>query len=138
MTAKQYLKQIEVLDKRVKNMLIYYEQCTLDIASLRSPRLDADRVQSSESGAGFTVAIEKLVDAQAKTNKVIDDYIDLKDMIIGQINQMQEPYASILFKRYVEYKNFMVVANEMNYSYDRILTLHGIALQRFSIQFGCQ
>lgn len=138
MTAKQYLKQIEVLDKRVKNMLIYYEQCTLDIASLRSPRLDADRVQSSGSGAGFTTAIEKLVDAQAKTNALIDKYIDTRDLIVRQISQMQEPYQSILFKHYVEYKGFMIVAVEMHYSYDRILSLHGTALQKFALQFGCQ
>lgn len=138
MTAKQYLKQIEVLDKRVKNMLIYYEQCTLDIASLRSPRLDADRVQSSGSGAGFTTAIEKLVDAQAKTNALIDIYIDTRDLIVKQISQMQEPYQSILFKHYVEYKGFMIVAVEMHYSYDRILSLHGTALQKFALQFGCQ
>lgn len=135
MTAKQYLRQIRDLDQRVNNLLSYYERCTRDIASLRSPRLDADKVQTSGSGAGFTTAVEKLVDIQAKTNKTIDEFTDLRDRIIGQINQMQEPHQSILFKRYVEYKDFLTIADEMSYNYTWLLELHGTALMAFSDKF---
>lgn len=136
MTAKQYLRQIKDLDQHVNNRLSYYERCARDIASLKSPRLDADRVQSSGSGAGFTAAIEKLVDLQAETNKLIDEFIEKRDLIVKQIEQLPEPYSSLLFKKYIEYKDFLVIANELNYNYTWLLELHGFALKMFSNTFG--
>lgn len=132
MTAKQYLRQIRDLDNKAENDRRYYERCLRDIASLKSPRLDADRVQSSGSGAGFTKLVEKLVDMQAKANKTIDEYIDRRDMIIGQINGIEYPYSAILFKRYVEYKDFMTIAQELhNMDYYWVCHLHGDALREF-------
>lgn len=135
MTAKQYLRQIRDLDNRAENYRRYYERCLRDIALLQSPRLDADKVQSSGSGAGFTAAVEKLVDMQAEANRWIDEYISMRDRIIGQIQELEFPYSAILFKRYVEYKDFMVVADELDYSYDWIIELHGTALIQFANKF---
>lgn len=135
MTAKQYLRQIKDLDQHVNNRLSYYERCARDIASLKSPRLDADRVQSSGSGAGFTSAVEKLVDLQAETNKLIDEFIEKRDLIVKQIEQLPEPYSSLLFKKYIEYKDFLVIAYEMNYSYQWIREIHGTALMIFSEKY---
>lgn len=132
LTAKQYLRQVRDLENKADNYRRYYERCLRDIALLKSPRLDSDRVQSSGSGAGFTAAVERLVDMQAKANKLIDEYIDQRDKIIAQINAMEWPYSAILFKRYVEYKNFMIIAGELGYSYDRILALHGTSLNAFN------
>jgi hypothetical protein len=135
MTAKQYLRQIRDLDNRAENYRRYYERCLRDIALLQSPRLDADKVQSSGSGAGFTAAVEKLVDMQAEANRRIDEYIDKRDMIIRQINELEYPYSAILFKRYYEYKDFMVIADELDYNYTWTLELHGTALQLFARKY---
>lgn len=138
MTAKQYLRQIRDLDNRAENYRRYYERCLRDIALLQSPRLDADKVQSSGSGAGFTAAVEKLVDMQAEANRRIDEYINERDRIIGQIQELEFPYSAILFKRYVEYKDFMVVADELDYNYSWMLELHGKALHAFTEKYFCE
>ncbi len=37
----------------------------------------------------------------------------------------------MLFKRYVEYKSFKVIAKEMHYSYQYVIRLHKQALKEF-------
>lgn len=136
MTAKQYLRQIRDLDNRAENYRRYYERCLRDIALLQSPRLDADKVQSSGSGAGFTAAVEKLVDMQAEANRRIDEYIDERDLIIRQILELEHPYSAILFKRYVEYKSFQEIYADMHYTnLQSIVNLHGFALKRFADKY---
>jgi len=138
MTAKQYLRQIRDLDNRAENYRRYYERCLRDIALLKSPRLDADKVQASGSGAGFTAAVEKLVDMQAEANRRIDEYINERDKIIDQIHGLEYPYSAVLFERYVEYKDFLTIANDLDYNYTWMLELHGTALQAFTEKYFCK
>lgn len=39
---------------------------------------------------------------------------------------------NILYKRYVEYKRLKTIADEMNYTYEYIRSMHGWALEEFS------
>lgn len=132
MTAKQYLRQIRDYDVRAQNYTRYARQCERDIASLRSPRYDSDRVQTSHR-ADFTDAIDRLVDAQAEANRAVDEFVDMKAKIIKQINALPYPYSEILHKHYVDYEDFTVIYSEMRYTnYQSILNLHGFALNRFA------
>lgn len=135
MTAKEYLRQIEELDRKVENCRKYYERCQKDIARLKSPRWDTDRVQASGSDAGFAASVEKLIDIQARTNQAIDDYIDKRDKIICQINGLEGLPCSILFKKYIEYKTFDQIANEIGKSYGRTTHMHGEALALFKEKY---
>ena len=135
MTVKEYLWQIRDLDRMATRAMATYDRLIRDVSALRSQRYDSDKVQSSASGAGFESQIDRIVDAQREAQAAWNKLIDERKKIISQINQMSEPYSSILFKRYAEYKDFMTIADELNYSYQWILELHGTALIKFKRRF---
>jgi len=135
MTAKQYLRQVRDLNEDIEIAQRYYERCMRDIALLKSPRLDGDRVQSSGSGNGFTVQVERLIDLQQDLNKRIDRFINVRDKIYRQIAGMPSPHKELLWKRYIEYKSLENIAEELNYSYQWARELHGIALKAFADKY---
>ena len=51
--------------------------------------------------------------------------------IIEQLNEVEQPYRLILEKYYIQGKPLTMVATEMNYSYEHIKRMNGIALLRF-------
>ena len=76
-------------------------------------------------------AIENLID---KYNFIIEELASEQEelnKIILQLKRVEEPFRKLLFKYYIKGKNFIKVADEMNYSYDRVKHVHKIALKRF-------
>ena len=51
--------------------------------------------------------------------------------IVDSINQIEEPYRTILMARYIQEKNFEEISVELKYSYAWTTHLHGEALQKF-------
>lgn len=52
--------------------------------------------------------------------------------IIEQLNLVEQPYKLILEKAYIQGKSLVTVASEMNYSYEHMKHINGIALKRFN------
>ena len=48
--------------------------------------------------------------------------------IVGRIKNIDEPYRTILYLRYIKNFNFESIASEIGYSYKQVLRLHGFAL----------
>ena len=132
MTAKEYLKQIEKL-----NILI--EQKMSELSELRrydgytAVRLGGDGGGKKSTEAAFTRAVEKRVILEQKINSMIDEYVERKNTIIGQLHSLHNSvYIQILYKRYIEFKPLYRIAGEINYSYQHVKRMHGSALQSFA------
>lgn len=132
MNAKDYLKQIRVIDNRIKDKETQKAELLEMMGSIKGMTYDGDIVQTSANGdqmVNLMIRIEEI------TNQILDDtrkYIDLKDKIIGQIQSIGDwRIESLLFKRYVEYKSFELIAIEMGFNYDYTRELHGAALACF-------
>jgi hypothetical protein len=130
--AKDYLKQIRVIDNRIKDKETQKAELLEMMGSIKGMTYDGDIVQTSANGdqmVNLMIRIEEI------TNQILDDtrkYIDLKDKIIGQIQSIGDwRIESLLFKRYVEYKSFELIAIEMGFNYDYTRELHGAALACF-------
>ena len=48
-----------------------------------------------------------------------------------QLRKVDNPFRRLLFKYYIQGKTFVKVADEMNYSYDRVKHVHKVALKKF-------
>lgn len=91
------------------------------------------------------VVIDGMPKAQNKTNYAIESLIDKYDYILNELAKEQEkqieilmqlrkvenPFRRLLFKYYIQGKTFVKVADEMNYSYDRVKHVHKVALKKF-------
>ena len=136
MTTKEYLSQISRLNRMIQNKLS-------DISQLRELSLgisaisNEERVQSTPNHDKLGTAYCKIEAMEEKLNEMVDEYVDKKEMIISQIDNMEdETYYDILFSRYIEKKTFEKIASDMNYSFRNTTRLHGKALQEFEKKYG--
>ena len=53
------------------------------------------------------------------------------NQITLQLKEVEEPYRTILTKYYVQGKTLVRVADEMNYNYEYVKRMNGIALNKF-------
>jgi DNA-directed RNA polymerase specialized sigma subunit len=96
-----------------------------------------ERVLSSSDPDKIGTTYAKIDEMERNLDKMIDEYIDKKNLIISQIDSIEdEDCYNILFSRYIEKKTFEVIATEMNYSWRQIIRLHGKALKIFEKEYG--
>jgi len=133
MTAKEYLSQLQKLDKRIEQKLHEKTQYQNDITTIKGLNYSADKVQtSSKNEASYVKLLIKLTDMSKHIDVEIDNFVDLKFKITEQIQMITDiRYSEILYKRYVKYMDFRKIAHEMNYSYAHVRKLHGFALCEF-------
>lgn len=83
-----------------------------------------------------------IYDSEAeKLSKLEDSFRELMDIIVEEekkqklivdiVNSMEYPYKNILFKVYIQGKSLVTVASEMNYNYEYMKRMNGIALNKF-------
>ena len=96
-----------------------------------------ERVQNTPNFDKIGTAYCKIEEMEEKLDKLIDEYVDKKNLIISQIDGIEnETYYEILFARYIEKKTFEKIADEMTYSFRNVTRLHGRALQEFEKKYG--
>ena len=143
MTAKEYLRQLHKADVIINQRIQEKTDLRARLSSIGSFDYSKERVQTSlPERAGYEKQIAKIIELEKEIDRLIDEYIDLKHKIIGQIHELRnERHIEILYKRYVENKRLEVVAAEMGYTFQYVVLLHGYALKEFSekhsIYFQC-
>ncbi len=132
MTVKKYLQQLRVLNIKIRQR----EEQIRELRSLAmgsgSLSSESERVQTSIAGDKLSESVIKYIDLQAEVKQMIESYTQEQNKIISQIQSLEDSrYIEILYKRYVEFKSFELIAYEMNYNYTWICELHGKALKAF-------
>lgn len=135
MTAKQYLRQVRVLDKQIDSKLE-------DLQNLRSKVCQVTANYSITPGgpsAGDKMAslIARIVDLEKEIADEIDSYADMK-MLIGKAIDVIEPkeYRIILRERYFNGKSWGDIAEIICYSERHTTRLHGYALQSIQLKLS--
>ena len=135
MTTKDYLNQISRLNRMINNKLTEITQLrelSYSISAIGSE----EKVMSSSDPDKIGSTYAKIDEMEHNLDNMIDEYIEKKDLIIGQIDSMENEDYNILFSRYIEKKTFEVIATEMKYSWRQIIRLHGKALKAFEEKYG--
>lgn len=120
----------------INNKLVEIQQLR-DLALGISSISTGERVQSTPDFDKIGSKMAKIDELEKNLDETIDKYVDLKNQIIGQIESMEDEITyNILFSRYIEKKQFELIAIEMEYSWRQIIRLHGKALNQFEEKFG--
>lgn len=129
MEAKEFLKQPERLDLRIKNKLIEKQQWR-DIALGITSSTEGERVQSSGAKSKMADAVIKLVDAEAEIDSLVDELIDTKKKVIQTIEQLDSATEyNVLHMRYIQYLSLQEIADHYHRDYGWATTTHGRALK---------
>lgn len=124
--ANTYLKQLRLLDVQIK-------QKEGELARLKSETENitpilSERVQTSASDK-LSAKIAEIVDIEQDIKKRKTELIIKRHNIIEKIHTLKDPVlVEILYKRYIEYKNYKEIAEEMHYNINYVMRLKSKAL----------
>ena len=143
MTAKEYLKQINVLDKKIQQRIEEKDELMTRAVSTGGRGMKPDVIQVSVDGDQVGRIIDRYIDMEARITLMIDRLVNMRHKIIGQIQQLENPkHVELLYLRYVKYMRLeeiactMIKTNKEPYSYEHINRMHGQALQEFQNKFA--
>ena len=129
MAAKEYLKQAFHIDRRINDKL---EQ----ISSMRDLATKATSVITGMPGSAthdphsMQEVIAKIIDDEEEVNAAIDRLVDLKREIRHTIEQVpNENEKMLLEQRYLSFKSWERVAEDMHFSLRWVHILHSRALK---------
>lgn len=142
MKVKEYLLQVQKIDKLIENKLIEKEQWE-SIAEGTSSRSDGERVQTSTNKQKMEDAVVKITEIKEEINKQVQKLIETKQDVISTIEQLKPIEYDLLHKMYigvnindsdgntyVHYLDFNEVAKINGKSYSWATTTHGRALKQ--------
>lgn len=129
MTAKEELNQYKYARKRVDEALEEYEKYKTRAEKMTSIITGMPNgTKGSDKVADNATMMADLSREYEKRWMVAERHkLEIED----RINSIEEPYRTILYKRYIEEKGFEEIAVEMSYSYDWTTHLHGEALKQY-------
>lgn len=128
MKAKDFLTQLEKLDKLIENKTVEKAQWR-SIATNVTAQVGGERVQSSGNPHKITDAINTYIDLEQEIDRFLSEQIEKKKDIIRVIEQLNPTEYDVLHKIYVQYKTLQEVADKYNRTYSWVTTIHGKALK---------
>lgn len=128
MTAKEYLKQAYRLDQRINSKL---EQLSaLRSLAVKVTALNDGTFKETREIHSREYVITKMIDMEKELNTEIDALVDFKSEIMRLIKKIADPELQILLEqRYLCFKTWRQISDEMGYSEQHIFRLHARALE---------
>ena len=133
MSAKEYLSQAMYIDQRINSKLeqvmTLRETATKATATLTDmPRSDSPNLQSMEN------TIVKIVDLENEINRDIDRLVDLKAEVRQLIAALENPEQQLILElRYLCFKQWSAIMEEMGISETSVYRIHGEALKNIVV-----
>lgn len=93
---------------------------------------------SGGTEAGFTAAVDKIVELQKKLNKQVLCAIKIRQEIAQVIDALDSPlHRNVLYRRYIVGADLNAIADFYNYSYKHVCRIHGEALEKIKVADKC-
>lgn len=133
MTAKEYLRQIAVLDAKIKRRQTEIEELKTAATHITTV-FDENKIQTSgRSDDKIANIVTRWIAMEHQVAEMLEQLMDLRHKIIGEIHQLTDDrYIRILEMRYVDRETFEQIAVTMHMDIRHIFRLHGYALQEFT------
>jgi DNA-directed RNA polymerase specialized sigma24 family protein len=126
MKARDFLRQLEKIDRMIENKRIEAEQWR-EIACGTTSHL-GERVKSSGSQQKMADAIDRYLDIEIEISNKIAELAETRWEIISTIDQLPVAEYDLLHKVYVQHYQLQEVADMLDKSYSWVTTVHGQAL----------
>lgn len=128
--TREDLKDYKYNQEWIKGRLEYLEEYRTTIMHITSTLSDMPKgTPIAQDKIGEMVAT--LLDNINDMIKKIQEYSEIQNRILEQIQKVEQPYKLILEKVYIQGKSLVTVASEMNYNYKYMIKINGIALNKF-------
>lgn len=134
MTAKEYLSEVQRLQTIIEQKQERIKEIRERVSTVQAVRFDLEKVQGSRQTDRIGEAVAKIVDLETELENDVMNILCYRHEIINQIHKLDNPlYMQLLFKRYIEGKDFKTIARETKFAYDYIKAIHKPALKAFEV-----
>jgi len=127
-STKDWLNRAYSIDKEIKSLKSELEKANLEATSLATQRIE-EKVQTSKvNNADY--AILKCIEYSEQITKKLGELYATKIEISETISRVDDGKSRVLLRmRYLEYKSWGEIANEMDYSERNVHYIHEKALE---------
>lgn len=137
MTAKEYLKQYEYADRRVRRLEAEYRQEMLMIDAIRS----ASDNDGLPHGSGISKPTEqraiRLADSHLRLIEAKIEAIEKRQEVFDLINSVEGIEGDVLYERYVNLRKWEEICVLLHYSWQGIHKVHKRALEIVESRLKC-
>lgn len=135
-STKDYLRQIERLDRMIQNKLSEIYQLKTMACSVTVSN-EGERVQTSGDKDRLGATVAKIVDLERETDRLVDSFVSKRNHVIEQIDGIQNTdFYHVLSMRYVGKETFESISQKTNWSIRKVFKIHGEALLEFEKMYG--
>lgn len=126
--AQVYLERIQMLDEIIPCKLIERQQWK-DLAVSITAQMDGERVQASGAKSKMEQAVVACETVEGEILDAVTRLIAEKQKRVTLLERLDTPiHYKILHMKYVQYKEFVDIADELRMEYTNVTTTHGRAL----------
>lgn len=136
MRPKEYLSQALKFKQRYERALEELEYIRAMASGVTAIRYDKDQIQKSPANDQLANYMIRLEAAEKRALKASEDFFSMSIQIWNEINAITpQNYSDILYMRYIQGMKLWDIAEELNFSYDYVKHMHGLALVEFGKRF---
>lgn len=128
--TREELKDYKHNQEWIRERLEYIEELKTNVTNITAMLSDMPK-GSRKVEDSMAEKIAKLTDSLDEVLEKIVEADKKQKQILEQLDQVEQPYRLILEKVYIQGKSLVTVASEMDYSYEHIKHMNGIALLKF-------
>lgn len=81
--------------------------------------------------APFEESLDKIKDIEQECSDKLQELLVKKYLVENKIEQLEQPFKSILYLKYIRGMTLYDVSRELNYSYRQIKNLHKEAVEKY-------
>lgn len=120
------IKYIEEKQNDAEELRTRIEKITNNITGMPNGKGD------NPDKAPFEESLDRIREIEKDCNKKLQELLVKKYLVENKIEQLEQPYKSILYLKYIRGINLYKVSEELNYSYRHIKTLHQEAVEKYA------
>lgn len=131
MDAKDFLKRIRLLDKKVKAKQREFKRMEIEAESVKASSF-CERVQSSSNSSKVENAVVELDEYKNEIDRDIQELIKYKRKVMKKVDMLEDPdEVDILYRRYFEFMKWEDISEATSFSARQVHNIHGSALENF-------
>nr|DAS27218.1 MAG TPA: Protein of unknown function (DUF722) [Caudoviricetes sp.] len=120
------IKYIEEKQNDAEELKTRIEKMTTNITGM--PNAKGENLDK----APFEESLDKIKEIEKKCREKLEELLLKKFIVENKIEQLEQPFKSILYLRYIRGNTLNKVSDDLGYSYDHICKLHGKALKNYA------
>lgn len=131
-TVKEYFILVSKWDAEIDNLQSDKEALKVILYSMGVKDYE-ECAQHSHPSDKFGSLFSRISEKEREIVLAIERLISFRTDVTNRINALRDRrYIQLLHKRYIQYQDFERISDEMGYTYQYIIELHGKALREFS------